>query len=315
VFSFIVDFSENLPFHFMSHSLSQLPARRLVSLAAASSMCFATSSLIAGVDFTKVQAVLESKCLECHNPSKIKGDLLMHTAEAMLKGGEGGAALVPGKPEESSIIQRVVLPADDDDVMPPKGGPLKSEEIALLKQWVAEGAVWPKGVALRHKSPEEIKAIAALSEKLPQLTKVEIFPDKYTLETARDFHRVVVMATFNDATTRDVTLFSNLHVADANVAKLEQDVLKPVAENGTTELVASLGGQTVKATVSVKEGKKDRPVSYHLDVMPVWLRGGCNQGGCHGAARGKDGFRLSLFGFDPDGDHHRLRLSLRRQEQ
>lgn len=165
--------------------------------------------------------------------------------------------MVPGKPEESSIIQRVVLPADDDDVMPPKGGPLKSEEIALLKQWVAEGAVWPKGVALRHKSPEEIKAIAALSEKLPQLTKVEIFPDKYTLETARDFHRVVVMATFNDATTRDVTLFSNLHVADANVAKLEQDVLKPVAENGTTELVASLGGQTVKATVSVKEGKKN----------------------------------------------------------
>jgi hypothetical protein len=269
-------------------------------------MCFATSSLIAGVDFTKVQAVLESKCLECHNPSKIKGDLLMHTAEAMLKGGEGGAALVPGKPEESSIIQRVVLPADDDDVMPPKGGPLKSEEIALLKQWVAEGAVWPKGVALRHKSPEEIKAIAALSEKLPQLTKVEIFPDKYTLETARDFHRVVVMATFNDATTRDVTLFSNLHVADANVAKIEQDVLKPVAENGTTELVASLGGQTVKATVSVKEGKKERPISYHLDVMPVWLRGGCNQGGCHGAARGKDGFRLSLFGMDPDGDYIRL---------
>lgn len=277
-----------------------------MALAAASSVCLSTSSLMAGVDFAKVQAVLESKCLECHNPSKVKGDLLMHTAEAMLKGGEGGAALVPGKPEESSLIQRVVLPADDDDVMPPKGGPLKPEEIALLKQWVAEGAIWPKGVALRHKSPEELKALAALSEKLPQLTKVEIFPDKYTLETARDFHRVVVMATFNDATTRDVTMFSNLHVADSNVAKLEQDVLKPVAEMGTTELVASLGGQTVKATISVKDGKKDRPVSYHLDVMPVWLRGGCNQGGCHGAARGKDGFRLSLFGMDPDGDYVRL---------
>jgi hypothetical protein len=290
----------------MNHSLSQLPARRFLALAAASSVCLSNSSLMAGVDFAKVQAVLESKCLECHNPSKVKGDLLMHTAEAMLKGGEGGAALVPGKPEESSLIQRVVLPADDDDVMPPKGGPLKPEEIALLKQWVAEGAIWPKGVALRHKSPEELKALAALSEKLPQLTKVEIFPDKYTLETARDFHRVVVMATFNDATTRDVTMFSNLHVADSNVAKLEQDVLKPVAEMGTTELVASLGGQTVKATISVKDGKKDRPVSYHLDVMPVWLRGGCNQGGCHGAARGKDGFRLSLFGMDPDGDYVRL---------
>ena len=40
--------------------------------------------------------------------------------------------------------------------------------------------------------------------------------------------------------------------------------------------------------------------------MPVFMRAGCNMGSCHGAARGKDGFRLSLFGFDPEADHHRL---------
>ena len=40
--------------------------------------------------------------------------------------------------------------------------------------------------------------------------------------------------------------------------------------------------------------------------MPVFMKAGCNMGSCHGAARGKDGFRLSLFGFDPDGDHFRL---------
>ena len=48
------------------------------------------------------------------------------------------------------------------------------------------------------------------------------------------------------------------------------------------------------------------PISFQLDVMPVFMRAGCNTGSCHGAARGKDGFRLSLFGFDPDGDHYRL---------
>jgi len=260
----------------------------------------------AHVDFTKVQALLEAKCLECHNPSKVKGELLMDTAEAMLKGGEGGAALVPGKPDESSIIKRIVLAADHDDIMPPKGGPLAANEVALLKQWIAEGAKWPQGLALRYKSPAEQKALAALNEKLPSLTKVEIFPDKYTLETQRDSHRVVVMATFSDATTRDVTRFSNLRVADSNVAKLEGDVLKPAADTGSTEVIADIGGQTVKASVAIKDGKKDRPISYHLDVMPVWLRGGCNQGGCHGAARGKDGFRLSLFGMDPDGDYTRI---------
>ena len=40
--------------------------------------------------------------------------------------------------------------------------------------------------------------------------------------------------------------------------------------------------------------------------MPVFMQAGCNPGSCHGAARGKDGFRLSLFGYDPDGDHYRL---------
>ncbi len=58
--------------------------------------------------------------------------------------------------------------------------------------------------------------------------------------------------------------------------------------------------------VAVKDAAADRPISFKLDVMPVFMRAGCNTGSCHGAARGKDGFRLSLFGFDPDGDHYRL---------
>ena len=49
-----------------------------------------------------------------------------------------------------------------------------------------------------------------------------------------------------------------------------------------------------------------RGVSFKLDVMPIFMRAGCNAGSCHGSARGKDGFRLSLFGFDPDGDYFRL---------
>jgi len=49
-----------------------------------------------------------------------------------------------------------------------------------------------------------------------------------------------------------------------------------------------------------------RPFSFRLDVMPVFFRAGCNSGGCHGAAIGKDGFHLSLFGYDPAGDYWRL---------
>ena len=48
------------------------------------------------------------------------------------------------------------------------------------------------------------------------------------------------------------------------------------------------------------------PVSFRNDVMPVFMVAGCNSGSCHGSARGQDGFMLSLFGYDPDGDHFRI---------
>lgn len=50
----------------------------------------------------------------------------------------------------------------------------------------------------------------------------------------------------------------------------------------------------------------DVSISFRRDVMPVLFRAGCNSGTCHGSARGKDGFRLSLFGFDPRGDYFRI---------
>ena len=46
--------------------------------------------------------------------------------------------------------------------------------------------------------------------------------------------------------------------------------------------------------------------SFRRDVMPVFFRAGCNQGTCHGSARGKDGFMLSLFGYDAKGDYYRV---------
>ena len=255
-----------------------------------------------------IQPILESRCLECHNPDKVKGELLMHTAEALLKGGDSGAGIVPGKPEASEILKRVVLAADHDDVMPPKksGAPLTAQQSQALKQWIIEGAQIPEGLTMRHRSPEELKAYAALQNKMAQLERVEIFPPKYRLETKRDHHQVVVMATFKDATTQDVTFLSDLRIADSKIVSLEKDVIKPVVDAGQTELIASVGGKTVKAIVEVVQGHQDREISWRLDVMPVFMRGTCNSGGCHGAARGKDGFRLSLFGMDPAGDFERV---------
>ena len=57
---------------------------------------------------------------------------------------------------------------------------------------------------------------------------------------------------------------------------------------------------------TIPPAQPPKPASFRLDVMPVFFRAGCNSGGCHGAASGKDGFHLGLFGYNPAGDYYRL---------
>jgi hypothetical protein len=65
-------------------------------------------------------------------------------------------------------------------------------------------------------------------------------------------------------------------------------------------------GQTATVPVEITNAKIQPPIEFRNEVLQVLTKSGCNTGKCHGAASGKDGFRLSLFGYDPEGDHFRL---------
>jgi hypothetical protein len=139
--------------------------------------------------------------------------------------------------------------------------------------------------------------------------KVAVYPPDINLETARDRQSFVVQLTQPDGITRDVTAQAQIAFANPALVKLDKFSVLPLSD-GTTEMSVTHSGQTVKVPVKVVKAKEDRAISFKQDVMPVFMRAGCNSGGCHGAARGKDGFRLSLFGFDPEGDHFRLTREL-----
>jgi len=139
----------------------------------------------------------------------------------------------------------------------------------------------------------------------PVPASLAVYPADVNLLTARGRQTFVVQASYADGITRDVTALAKATLTDPTLAKLDKNVLTPLAD-GATELKVEFGGQALNIPVKVKDAKADRPVSFKRDVMPIFMRAGCNQGSCHGAARGKDGFRLSLFGFDADGDHYRL---------
>ena len=90
----------------------------------------------------RIAPVLERTCYSCHGTEKKKGGFQAHTLELLVKGGkDSGAGIVPGKPDESSIIKRLSLPKDNDESMPPEDKPQPTEkEVALLKWWITAGA-------------------------------------------------------------------------------------------------------------------------------------------------------------------------------
>ena len=125
--------------------------RRLVALALLGSAHLALGAATAEpkIDFARdIQPLLASRCYDCHGPEKAKGGLHLTSLKHALRGGESGEpTLIVGAGAHSLLIKRVMTD-DPDDVMPQKGERLAPAEIALLRRWIDEGAVWPEN--LKH---------------------------------------------------------------------------------------------------------------------------------------------------------------------
>ncbi len=135
--------------------------------------------------------------------------------------------------------------------------------------------------------------------------EVRVYPETIALRTAADRQTLVVQAVEADGITRDVTAEAVWSLADPELVDIEGGLIRP-RQAGSSTLTIAFEGHHLDVPVTVEEPTAVPALSFRLDVMPVFMKGGCNSGSCHGAARGKDGFRLSLFGFDPEGDYHRL---------
>lgn len=101
----------------------------------------------------RVRPLLVEHCFRCHGDKKQWGGLRLDSREALLQGGESGAAVVPGQPEESLLISAVRQV--DEDLTMPKDGKLSARQIADLVRWVEMGALFPPttGTAKRTRDP------------------------------------------------------------------------------------------------------------------------------------------------------------------
>lgn len=150
-----------------------------------------------------------------------------------------------------------------------------------------------------------VSALPAHAAAKPALTALHVYPADVNLKTRQDRQSIVVQAIYADGVTRDVTAEAKYSLGQKSLVKFEKFTFAPLAD-GQTELKIKFQNKTLTVPVKVESATVEEPISFIKDVMPVFTKAGCNTGGCHGSSRGKDGFRLSLFGYDAEGDYHRL---------
>ncbi|MGH7173758.1 MAG: DUF1549 domain-containing protein, partial [Gemmataceae bacterium] len=99
----------------------------------------------------QVAPIFEQHCLRCHGQKSRRGGLSLATAAHLRAGGDSGAVVAAGKPNESLLLSLV---SGDKPKMPKKTTPLTAKQVAILKKWIAEGANWPKGIVLRQRAKQ-----------------------------------------------------------------------------------------------------------------------------------------------------------------
>jgi hypothetical protein len=140
---------------------------------------------------------------------------------------------------------------------------------------------------------------------LPTIDSLVLEPKSLTLNHARDGRQVLVWGVTKDGQKFDLTDEATLKSESASVVVGPDRYLTPGASAGDATVTVTAAGK--QAQLRVKSlGTSAPPIGFIADVMPVLAKVGCNAGTCHGAQAGKNGFKLSLRGYDPDYDYNAL---------
>jgi len=158
------------------------------------------------------------------------------------------------------------------------------------------------------KKPAKAKStrVAASRPAGPTLKAISVAPTTAQLFGPKSLQRLIVTGQYSDGTLKDLSRTAKFSTSSGKVAKVDAEgVVQPVAD-GTTKIVAKVGNLAAASTVEVKDAGKPFNWNFRNQVQAVLSKAGCNMGACHGAAAGKNGFRLSLRAYDHEQDFERL---------
>ena len=152
--------------------------------------------------------------------------------------------------------------------------------------------------------PRVLVAALTFAPVLPAQDPVELTvqPAAVTLVGVRDARQLVVTGKFADGSRRDLTRVATVKVASPGVVNVQEGLFLRPARDGSTTLTLAVGAKSLAVPVTVGGTATPTPVSFRREVVAALNVGGCNAGACHGTPSGKNGFKLSLRGFDPAAD-------------
>ncbi len=162
------------------------------------------------------------------------------------------------------------------------------------------GEIKPEGAAT-SKAP--VAPVAAHNTYPPSpLSKIEILPAAVAISGSHYNQRLVVEGTFADGHQEDLTAQAAIASSNPKVAQINNDFAEAQG-NGQATITATFHGRRANIPVTIENFTAPAVWSFRNDVQPVLTKMGCNSGPCHGATAGKNGFKLTLRGYDPQVDY------------
>jgi len=179
---------------------------------------------------------------------------------------------------------------------------VNAEDAATIKEFVPVPITKTPQLAKTKRVTWEFGSSEMIIENdLPEETKIaelRFNPDRISLDNPYAYSQVLVKAKLASGDLIDVTRDVEFKI-DPQVAVIDEQGLLQPRGNGQQVLTATLLGKSATAAVNVSGMKQMPKVDFYRDVTPILSKLGCTQGTCHGANKGKAGFKLSLRGYDP----------------
>lgn len=152
---------------------------------------------------------------------------------------------------------------------------------------------------------ESIAAEKTLVAPRPRIDSLAVEPVSIVLNGSNRQQQLLVTGTTHTGHKVDVTRLCSFAPSDSQIVSVIQATVQG-KRDGKAKVVVRYGHLSFEVSVEVRGFADYPPVHFANDVVPLFSKHGCNSGGCHGKASGQNGFRLSVFGFDPAADFDAL---------